>query len=307
MTPSSKNPQDVIPDELPAEFDSDASLHAPRGRGRRRILRLSAIPTALTVGNLVCGVLAISYVGDAQAAFAAGGVVRGDELLVMAGWVILAGMIFDGVDGSVARLVRSTSGFGGALDSLADMVTFGVAPAFAAKVMMEGSLEFTTTRTTFLTAAFFAACACLRLARFNAEHDEPDAAVDEFSGLPTPGAAGVLAGAAIVHRDLLEWWQPEAGSRLALAYLVSFGALTGLGLLMVSRVPFAHVVNKLLRGRKPVGRVALLLCVVMLLLQFDAGWVLAGGFALYALSGPLTVLPRLLRRNSAKEIGELFD
>ena len=301
--------REIIPDELPAEFaDDEAPLPDDRGPRRgRRILRLSAIPTALTVGNLVCGVLSIAYVGDAQAAFAVQDVARADALLVLAGWMIVLGMVFDGIDGSVARLVRSTTDFGGALDSLADMVTFGVAPALVAKALMEGSLGFATTKTTFLTAVFFAACACLRLARYNAEHDEPASAVTSFSGLPTPGAAGVLAGVAIVHTDLLAWLQPEPGSRVAIAYAVSFGALTGLGLLMVSRVPYAHVTNRLLRGRKPVGRVALLLLGIMLLLQFHIGVVLAGVFIAYAASGPLLYIVSLVRRERPSELGELFD
>jgi len=294
---------DVVPDELPADID-----HVPEraGRRRRRILRLSTLPAALTVGNLVCGVLAIAYMGDAQALYAVGNASAASARVVAAGWMILLGMLFDGFDGRVARLVRSNPEFGGALDSLADVVTFGVAPAIIAKGLMEGALGFVEPKMTFLTAAFFAACACLRLARYNAEHEEPNKAVTHFSGIPTPGAAGVIAGAALIHQQALRWWEPDVEWKVALAYAIGFGVLTGLGLLMVSRVPYVHFANRWLRGRKPVGRVALIFLGLMLIANFDLPVVLAIGFTGYALSGPLAMLPRLVRGRQA-ELPELFD
>ncbi len=293
---------DVVPDELPAHI-ADADTTPPR---RRRILRLSTLPTAVTLGNLVCGVLAISYLGDAQAFFAVGSTSEATARIALAGWLILAGMACDGLDGRVARVTRSTSQFGGALDSLADVVTFGVTPAVAAKVIMEGSLGFDHPRITFLTAAFYAVCACLRLARFNVEHEAPESAVTTFSGLPTPGAAGVIAGVALTHGMALEWWQPSLQETLFATYTVAFVVLIGLGLLMVSRVPYMHVMNKLLSGRRPIGRLALILLVVMLLMIWDLAVVVALVFFLYAASGAIGVIPRLLRGKRA-EVTELFD
>ncbi len=299
----------VVPDGLPASLDADVPA-----RRRRRILRLSTLPAALTLGNLVCGVLAISYVADATALSASGDAAGASALLARAGWLILLGMVFDGFDGSVARMVRSTSHFGSALDSLADVVSFGVAPALVAKALMDGALGIDRPRMTFLTAAFFAVCACLRLARYNAEHDaqepheadEPEAGVTSFSGLPTPGAAGVVAGAALVHRQVLEWWDLDVAWKLGFAYALGFGVLAGLGLLMVSRVPYVHFANRFLHGRKSVGGVALLFFALMLVLNFDTTLVLAVTFAAYAASGPLLVLPRLFRGRPA-ELPELFD
>lgn len=293
---------DVVPDELPADLD-DAPAEARR---RRRNLRLSTLPAALTVGNMVCGLLAIAYVGDAYRAWAVGDAALAATRIEWSGWLILLGMVFDGFDGRVARLVRSNPDFGGALDSLADVVTFGVAPAMIAKGIMEGALGFSETKMTFLTAAFFAVCACLRLARYNAEHEEPTKAVTHFSGLPTPGAAGVVAGAAMVHAQILQWLEPGVQWKVVLAYVVGFGMLTGLGLLMVSRVPYVHFANRYLRGRKPVGRLALLFLVMMLALNFDLGMVLAVGFTGYALLGPLSLIPRLLF-GKRESISELFD
>jgi CDP-diacylglycerol--serine O-phosphatidyltransferase len=308
---------DVGPDEVPADVGMDAgdegdSATPPR---RRRILRLSTLPTALTVGNLVCGILAISYVADASSQYALVSAGVGDTaaaaaqavlLMERAGWLVMLGMVFDGLDGRVARMVHSTSEFGGALDSLADVVTFGVAPALIAKTLMQGALTSVDTRMTFLTAAFFAVCACLRLARYNAEHEEEStSAVDDFSGIPTPGAAGVIAGVAMVHGHFLDL-VPDAQWKLGLSYVIGFGVLTGLGLLMVSRVPYVHFANRFLRGRKPVGRVALIFLAMMLVLNFDLSLVVAIGFAGYAVSGPLAFLVGVLR-GKRSEIPEIFD
>jgi CDP-diacylglycerol---serine O-phosphatidyltransferase len=217
-------------------------------------------------------------------------------------------MVFDALDGRIARLTRSTSGFGGALDSLADVVTFGMAPALVAKTLCAGILGWTSAdRVGFATAAFFGACATLRLARYNAEHEEPDQAVEHFNGLPTPGGAAVIAGLAIAHKELLDWFRPEADTRVVIAILVSLVLLIGLGLLMVSRVPFIHVANRFLTGRKPVGKLALLILVGALAVATgQLHVVIAGGALLYALSGPIAVIPRFFRRRAEAE-PELFD
>lgn len=265
------------------------------------------LPTMLTLGNLVCGVLAISYVADASALFATGEAVRGADRLVHAGWLILLGMVFDGLDGRVARLTRTTTEFGGALDSLSDLVTFGVAPALIAKSLAEHTLGSPDTRMAFVTSVFFAVCAALRLARYNAEHEEPDQAVQHFNGLPTPGAAGVIAGLAMVHSSLLAHWPLTDRGRVIAAGVLQFGVLLGLGLAMVSRVPYMHFANRFLSGRRPIGSIALLVLVVVLILQFEFVYVAAAAFLLYALSGPIGVLPRLLRRKHEDPVPELFE
>jgi CDP-diacylglycerol---serine O-phosphatidyltransferase len=279
---------------------------ARRG-ARRRILKLSMFPTVLTLGNLVAGVLAISYVADASAHFAAGAPAAAAGVLTAAGWLVLLGMVFDALDGSVARLTRTTTEFGGALDSLADVVTFGVAPALIGKVLIERTLGAGQVKLAFLAAAFYAACATLRLARYNAEHDEPGQAVTTFKGLPSPGAAGVVAGIAIAHVPLLELWQPGPAGMSVAANVLRFVVLIGLGVLMVSRVPYVHVANRFLSGRKPVGRVALVLLIVVLLMHLPPEAVLAALFLGYALSGPLMVLPRIVRARRDSGVPELFD
>ncbi len=80
------------------------------------------LPSLITLGNLFCGFLAISYIED--------------QKLIIAAWLIFIGMIFDMFDGKVARLTNGSSDFGMQLDSLTDMISFGVAPAFLLKVYL---------------------------------------------------------------------------------------------------------------------------------------------------------------------------
>jgi CDP-diacylglycerol--serine O-phosphatidyltransferase len=224
-----------------------------------------------------------------------------------AGVLILLGMIFDALDGRVARLTRTTTEFGGALDSLADVVSFGVAPALVAKALVEQTLGSAEPKVAFVTAAFYAVCATLRLARYNAEHEVPDQAVRHFVGLPTPGAAGVLASIAVCHGNLLERFPLDAAGRSMAADLLRFGVLVGLGLLMVSRVPYVHFANRFLAGRRPIGFIALVMLFVALALQFPWEYLVGGVFVVYAVSGPIAVIPRLIRGRKEEVVPELFE
>ena len=109
---------------------------------------------------------------------------------MLAGWLIFLAMIFDALDGHVARLAKTTSDFGAQLDSLCDVVTFGVAPAFLLVKMCPG-FTFNHSQMVWIIAAAYACCAALRLARFNVETDDEDDHMN-FSGLPSPAAASVV-------------------------------------------------------------------------------------------------------------------
>jgi CDP-diacylglycerol---serine O-phosphatidyltransferase len=290
--------------------DSTESVGPPETAAppRKRLrLRLSMFPTMLTLGNLVCGVLALAYLADASGAFAAGRAGDAEHLIRSAGIMILLGMVFDALDGRVARLTRTTTEFGGALDSLADVVSFGVAPALLAKTLVEQTLGSSGPKVAFVTAAFYAVCAALRLARYNAEHEEPDHAVRHFVGLPTPGAAGVLASAAVCHKSLLAQFPLDDAGRVIAADVLRFGVLIGLGLLMVSRVPYIHFANRFLAGRRPIGFIALVVLFVALALHFPWEYLVGAVFVLYAVSGPVAVIPRLVRGRKEEVVPELFE
>ncbi len=262
------------------------------GRHARGVLfRPAVLPTLLTLGNLFCGFLAAAKAADALA-LPAGAAADAERLALIevAGWVIFLGMVFDALDGTVARLSGTTSPFGANLDSLADVVTFGVAPALLAKVIAETVGGMENHKLTLYFSVFFALTAAIRLARYNVEHGDPEEAHLWFKGLPTPGAAGVIAALAILLPD------PEFPLERTLFRALPYLTL-GLGLLMVSRLPFAHFTNRFLRGRKPLTYIVWILAALVLALAFHSfKMVLGAGLGLYALSGPVVGISRRIRR-----------
>jgi CDP-diacylglycerol--serine O-phosphatidyltransferase len=276
--------------------DVDAGPGTFRGR---RIVRPHILPSLLTLGNLFCGFLAIAKASDALAVPHAAGRPAPAEMLALlefAGWLIFLGMVFDALDGSVARMTGGASALGNVLDSLADVVTFGVAPAFLAKCLAEGVGGMQDRRVSLYFSVFFAAMAALRLARYSAHASDPEEAKLWFEGLPTPGAAGVVASLAILLGD--PSWGPGAAALRLLPW-----AVLALALLMVSRLPFAHFTNRFLKGRRPVHYLvlAMAICVMSLAWNFEA--VLAGALLLYALSGPAVGAARALRGRPAAGAG----
>ena len=271
--------------------DGEAGVPGLPGR-RRGIVRPQVLPAILTLGNLFCGFLAIAKAADALTMTEPS---RAAALLAYAGWLLFLGMIFDALDGYVARLSGGTSAMGNVLDSLADVVTFGAAPAFLAKCIAEGPGAMADHRMTLYFSVFFALMAALRLARYSAHADDHEEANLWFDGLPTPGAAGVIAGLAILlpDRDL----RPESAILRLLPY-----ATLALGLLMVSRLPYVHFANRFLRGRKPVHYLVVGLFALVLALTFHIEAALAGAVLCYALSGPVVALFRRKRRNPAPPV-----
>jgi len=141
-----------------------------------------SIPNMFTIGNLVLGIMSIilAFHGEANSA----------ALLV------IIAMLLDGLDGRVARALKVTSDFGKELDSLSDVISFGVAPAF---IMYQAAyLEVTPPAIAWIATAIFPICGALRLARFNVIEGTPG----YFIGLPIPAAGGVLATLALFHGEL---------------------------------------------------------------------------------------------------------
>ncbi len=272
-------PRDDAPDGTPGGPSSDP---APPPRRRRTLRTVQLLPSLMTAGNLVCGVLAISYMLDAAAMDAA----AADRVFVKASWLIFLGMFLDGLDGRVARLTGSTSDFGAQLDSLADCVTFGLAPAMIAKTLLGPAFPVMSTKLTFCFCLVYVLGATLRLARYNVESDRMKSSgrphvTHVFRGLPSPAAAGAVAGLVLLRHhyavnDLVEW-----------SLLI---AMPILGMLMISRMPYTHVMNRYLGARRahPLAVVLLVLLVYLTLEHFTE--TVAGIFALYALSGPVLTL-----------------
>ena len=209
------------------------------------------LPTMFTLGNIVCGFFAIVIASRVQTPQSEDWFVATDPSDCMfSAWLIFLAMVFDALDGYVARLAGASSEFGAELDSLCDMVSFGVAPAFLL-VKMCPRFSFFHKEAVWVIAASFAACVALRLARFNVETSDDDDHM-HFRGLPSPAAAASLAGFAIMFstlRDKEFSFLYAAQIDMALQFILPFFALLA-AMLMVSRVRYPHVVNQVFRGQK---------------------------------------------------------
>jgi CDP-diacylglycerol--serine O-phosphatidyltransferase len=238
----------------------------------------------------VAGVVAIMKIGQ--------GLAQPDRFshFQQAAWCILGAMIFDALDGFVARMTRTASNFGAQLDSLCDLISFGVAPAFLTFALTRDVPGFWA-RPVQAVCVLYSMCALIRLARFTVETTPDESAHREFAGLPSPAAAGVVA-AAVLPSRFLDSTYPEvlAAIRASLP-----GLALATGILMVSRVRYVHVVNKLLRGRRPFVTLIEISLVAALLYQFQEFAFFIAFFG-YALSGPaLWVKRRLVRPKSPPE------
>ena len=220
------------------------------------IRTIAVFPTMLTLGNLVCGFYAIVVAARVPVPLAGTWTTEDTANCAFSAGLIFLAMVFDALDGYVARLSRTASDFGAQLDSLSDLVTFGVAPAFLLVKMCPHFTHFHR-EAVWVIAASFAACAALRLARFNVETSDEDEHL-HFSGLPTPAAAAAIAGFAIMFYTLRS--KEESSIFFAetidmvLQTILPFFAVM-VALLMVSRVPYPHVVNQVFRGQRSFAHV----------------------------------------------------
>lgn len=309
-----------------APDDFEAKRAKRRERRRERVLKTVAVlPSLATLGNLLCGVGAIYMcLLSAQADGldlhrATTGGPRIDSLfptfIAIAAYLLVAAMFFDGIDGRLARLTRKTSEFGAQLDSLADVVSFGVAPAILVlciakpgNFMELRELLFWDRvywRAEWVMAAIYTSCAALRLARFNVENEEDESAHMGFRGLPSPGAAAALIGLVILHQDLIRDVAPVWASKLLANMMPPLAML--IGLLMVSRFRYAHLVNTMLRGKRPFREVVIIAVLVLcgLVLQFQL--TVAVGALAYALSGPIGGLVRKIRAAKGETVPQLEE
>ena len=258
-----------------------------------KIRRVAVVPTLLTLGNLLSGFAAIER---AFSALNTSGQID-LERLVQAAMLCFVAMVFDMLDGSVARLTNSTSPFGAELDSLADLTSFGVAPAVIVMVLLRnwGGID----RYTAVLLAAYVAFGALRLARYNVEDAQPkkDGVTRKappplhFSGLPIPAACG-----AVVSTIILVEYVPREGGwigahwpwflSIILMALPFFMLL--LGLLMVSRVPYAHLTKIFLAGKRPFAYLtAIIITTVLVFLHPEV--TLFAGFQAYVGYGLIRV------------------
>jgi CDP-diacylglycerol--serine O-phosphatidyltransferase len=223
------------------------------------------LPNLFTTGALFAGFYAVIAA------------MRGD--FESASIAIFFALVFDGLDGRIARLTNTSSKFGAEYDSLSDMVSFGVAPALVMFSWALGGLG----KLGWSAAFIYVACAALRLARFNTQIDTADK--NYFTGLASPAAACVIASTVWVCNDL--GWVGES-----LPYEVSLlvALLTaGIGFLMIANFPYSSFKGIDFRGRVPfVVMIAVVL--VFGLVTVDPPRIFLLAFLAYAASGPLMLV-----------------
>ena len=203
---------------------------------------------------------------------------------------IMIAMMWDTLDGRVARLTNTQSAFGAEYDSLADLVSFGLAPAL---LVYEWSL-YELGRFGWLAAFVYLACAALRLARFNTQVGIADKRF--FQGLPSPAAAGVIASMIWLKIWTFASFDSEV---ISLGYYLGAGITILCGILMVSNVRYYSF--KELDSKKASFRFLLLIVLSLIILMYKPNIILFTGFFLYLLSGPYITVAGLNKRRIEKK------
>ena len=233
---------------------------------RKRLEYIAILPSLITLMNGLCGFTAIIFAskepGTAWRPVLLPGI--NVSFFALAGYMIFLAMIADVLDGHVARISNTTSGFGAQLDSLCDVISFGIAPAFLMLKVVEETtagphfenLRFAQAygKVIYFIAIIYAMCALIRLARFNVENKEEDSSHLSFAGLPTPPAAGTIVSIIVFQQDFLLKITAWPAGYIRIFEMVIAWALPAIaliaGFLMVTRIPYPHVVNRILRGKK---------------------------------------------------------
>ena len=255
-------------------------------RKRRRFdlsKALFILPNLFTVSSIFCG-----FYGAVLAASASGPTMA--DQLYRACIAVLFAMVFDAVDGRVARLTRTQSDFGVQMDSLADVISFGVVPGLIAWHWGLNAMG-----TTGLFACFtYCACGAIRLARFNVMAAADDGPSTFFLGLPIPAAAGFLVAAIIstlgegAPIQGAHWWAP------ALLY--------ALGFLMVSNVRFRTFKATKLDKKAIFVLVSIVIVSLLIATQISASFAIVILMGAYLGLGVAEAVVGLLRRSDEAEV-----
>lgn len=235
------------------------------------------LPNLLTTGTLFSGFYAIVAAIDGN--------------FSRAGMAVFIAMLFDGLDGRVARWTNTQSAFGKEYDSLSDMVAFGLAPSIVAYQWGIEAIKFYGEfwyRFGWLAAFFYAVCAALRLARFNVKVATSDKRY--FEGLPSPSAAACVAGFIWVASQ----YELDSLAKVVLGFVIT----ASIGALMVSRFSYWSGKDINVRGKVPVAYLVLVPLIYALYAAGPAETLLIT-FGIYALSAPLLWLWRRMRKRSA--------
>ena len=265
-------------------------------------LHIYFLPNLMTAGNLLCGFLALTFIVQVVPE----GPVFSDadvEKIKNALWLILGAFVFDGLDGRIARLIGKESPFGLQFDSLADIISFGAAPAFLMQRVILHDFDVELERLGLVVASVYLLCGALRLARYNCLSAMPDSGNSrEFLGFPIPASAAMVASLTMFLVWLEEKNLPTSSWRWVLLAVLVF-----LSVMMVSEVKYPSFKKLDFRSRRPftkfVVAVVVIACFVFLW-KYLVPIVLPLIFTSYLVYG--FVRPRLSRK-LRREIEEDFD
>lgn len=255
----------------------ERELRKERGERARGVYLL---PNLFTTGALFCGFYAV--------------VASMDGNFSRAAYAIFVAMLLDGMDGRVARMTSTESQFGKEYDSLSDMVSFGIAPAL---VMYQWGIEVLRDlggfwgKAGWAVAFIYCVCAALRLARFNT--NSVKVGKRYFQGLPSPAAAGVLAGFILFERT----WQLGDYPSVSLALFLTLAS----GLLMVSNIKYRSFKDLDLKRKVPFY-VLLIIPAILVLLATSPSQTLFALFFGFAASGPIGYIYRLVKGERTESI-----
>ena len=254
--------------ELPESPEKNASAVKPR-RLRRSVL---VLPSLFTVANLFCGFYAI--------------LLTINQMYNQAAIAIGIAILLDSMDGFIARLTNSTSEFGLQLDSLSDVISFGVAPSIL--VLKWGLLPDVDPRLAGAAAFTFTLCGAMRLARFNIQSGNRK----HFVGLPIPAAGGTIAAIVYFFKDPIAE-QVFAGVMVAVTFVLAF--------LMVSTLRY-NSPKGIALGKKSHLTVLVIALLFVLIFFLSRPTLLILAIS-YAVSGPLLKVYGILRRKKPGETG----
>ncbi|NQZ57443.1 MAG: phosphatidylcholine/phosphatidylserine synthase [Lentisphaeraceae bacterium] len=280
------------------------------------------IPTMLTISNSLCGFTAILW---CLHAYEKSGIIKGEIplestlaiIFASCAWLIIGAMVFDALDGWTARKLKATSLHGIQMDSLADMVTFGVAPAVVVAISAHiHSIYYTSAeygvdgfwrydRLVWIACGIYMACAACRLALYNV-HAVEEKKDENFMGIPSPGAAAAVCSIIIMNSSAQEL--PEWVMTVFLPVYTAF-----LGLLMVSSITYPHMgkwlISPVKRNRKLVllGAIVAIGVYEQLSLQSGPKMTVAGLITVYVFSGPIKYLYQWITGRRLSDEDESLD
>lgn len=266
-------------------------------------IKIYLLPNLFTAANLFCGFLALTRIVEADPASA-----NFSKVILQALFYILLACIFDLLDGRVARMGGYESPFGREFDSLADIVSFGVAPAFLVHRVVLKPVFINHPEVGWFIASIYVICGAFRLARFNCIAAASDAGGGKhFLGFPIPAAAGMVASLTLF---MLEWNEKEfryGPWRYALPVLMVF-----LSAMMVSEVKYPTFKRINWRSQNPFIKTVIIIVVIaffVLLWKKVLPWVapiLFGAYLLYGFIRPL-ISPRMQREIEALDDTDDLD